>query len=61
VQKICTIGESAYGAIYKGMYTSTKEVIALKKIKLEPGSEGVSENTFREISALREIEHRNVV
>jgi serine/threonine protein kinase len=43
------------------MHTSTKEIIALKKIKLEPESKGVPETTLREISALREIAHRNVV
>ena len=39
----------------------TKETIALKKIKLETQSEGVPSTTIREISVLREIDHKNVV
>lgn len=61
MQKIATLGEGAYGVVYKGIYTPTKEVIAIKKIKLETQSEGVPSTTIREISVLREIEHRNVV
>lgn len=47
--------------VYKGVNEKTGEVIALKKIKLETQSEGVPSTTIREISVLREIEHRNVV
>lgn len=47
--------------MYKGIYQPTKEIIALKKIKLETQSEGVPSTTIREISVLREIEHKNVV
>jgi serine/threonine protein kinase len=34
-QKIEQLGEGAYGVVHKGINTKTKEVIALKKIKLE--------------------------
>lgn len=33
----------------------------MKKIKLETQSEGVPSTTIREISVLREIDHKNVV
>lgn len=47
--------------VHKGLNTKTNEIIALKKIKLETQSEGVPSTTIREISVLREIEHKNVV
>lgn len=55
------MGEGAYGVVFKSKHTRTGEVIALKKIKLETQSEGVPSTTIREISVLREIDHRNVV
>lgn len=61
IQKIETLGEGAYGVVYKGINERTKETIALKKIKLETQSEGVPSTTIREISVLREIDHQNVV
>lgn len=47
--------------VYKGINQRTKEIIALKKIKLDTQSEGVPSTTIREISVLREIDHPNVV
>jgi serine/threonine protein kinase len=35
IQKIETLGEGAYGVVYKGINQKTNQVIALKKIKLE--------------------------
>jgi serine/threonine protein kinase len=61
IQKTETLGEGAYGVVYKGINQINKEVIALKKIKLETQSEGVPSTTIREISVLREINHENVV
>ena len=34
-QRIKSIGEGAYGVVYKGINEKTKEIIALKKIKLD--------------------------
>lgn len=61
IQKTEQLGEGAYGVVHKGINTKTQEVIALKKIKLETQSEGVPSTTIREISVLREIDHKNVV
>lgn len=61
ITKTETLGEGAYGVVYKGVNQITKQVIALKKIKLETQSEGVPSTTIREISVLREIQHPNVV
>ena len=56
-----TLGEGAYGIVYKGENVKTGDVVALKKIKLETQSEGVPSTTIREISVLREIQDKNVV
>ena len=61
IQQMEHIGNGSYGEVFKGVNQYTKETIALKYIKLEIYSEGVPSTTIREISALRGIEHDNVV
>lgn len=61
IKRVEQLGEGAYGVVFKGINQKTNEVIALKKIKLETQSEGVPSTTIREISVLREINHKNVV
>ena len=60
-QQIEPVGEGSYGVVYKGINRYTKEIIALKQIKLEIFSEGIPSTTIREISTLRDIEDNNVV
>ncbi len=55
------VGNGAYGIVYKGVDTQTKETIAVKRIKIEVESEGIPSTAIREISLLREVEHENVV
>ncbi len=55
IQKIELLGSGSYGVVYKGINQITKEVIALKHIKLEVFSEGVPSTTVREISVLRDL------
>jgi hypothetical protein len=43
------------------MNKSTREFIALKKIRLEGEDEGVPSTAIREISSLMELQHPNVV
>jgi cyclin-dependent kinase len=59
--KIEKIGEGSYGVVYKGLDTSTNEIVALKKIRLETEDEGVPSTAIREIALLRELRHPNVV
>jgi cyclin-dependent kinase 2 len=55
------IGEGTYGVVYKGKDRHTNETIALKKIRLEQEDEGVPSTAIREISLLKEMQHRNIV
>jgi len=59
--KIEKIGEGTYGVVYKAQDKVTKEIIALKKIRLEAEDEGVPSTAIREISLLRELQHPNIV
>ena len=55
------IGSGTYGTVYKGKYFKTKEMIAIKKIKIEMENEGVPSNALREISILQDLKHPNIV
>ena len=51
-----------YGVVYKAKDTVSKELVALKKIKLENEDEGVPSTAMREISILKELQpHPNIV
>ncbi|KAL3193017.1 hypothetical protein MRX96_058523 [Rhipicephalus microplus] len=55
------IGEGAYGAVYKAKCKATNEVVAIKKIRVEDGDEGIPATTIREVALLRELKHENIV
>ena len=46
------LGEGTYGTVYKAMDRNTREIVALKKIKLEHADEGIPSTAIREISLL---------
>lgn len=56
-----TLGEGTYGVVFKAINTETKEICALKKIKLELEDEGVPSTALREISVLKTLNHPNIV
>jgi len=60
-QKHEKVGEGTYGVVYKAVDTHTKEVVALKKIRLENEEEGMPSTAMREISLLNELKHPNIV
>ncbi|KAL4389399.1 hypothetical protein AHAS_Ahas03G0041200 [Arachis hypogaea] len=60
-EKVEKIREGTYGVVYKARDHVTNETIALKKICLEQEDEGVPSTAFREISLLKEMQHRNTV
>ncbi|WOK92908.1 cell division control protein [Canna indica] len=60
-EKVEKIGEGTYGVVYKARDRQTNEMIALKKIRLEQEDEGVPSTAIREISLLKEMQHRNIV
>ncbi|XP_044261504.1 cyclin-dependent kinase 1 [Tribolium madens] len=59
--KIEKIGEGTYGVVYKGKNKKTGQLVAMKKIRLQPEDEGVPSTAIREISLLKELRHPNIV
>lgn len=56
------LGEGTYGIVYKGIDRKSGQIVAIKKVKLEQEEdEGIPATTLREISALKQLKHRNVV
>lgn len=61
VGNLTSIGEGAYGVVYKARDTVTGRFVALKKIKLENEADGISSSTLREITLLMQLNHENIV
>lgn len=55
------VGEGTYGVVYRAKDLTNNNIVALKKIKLEVEDEGVPSTALREISLLKELQHKNVV
>lgn len=61
-ERLESIGEGTYGVVFRARDRTTKEIVALKKIKLENEDEGVPSTAMREISILKELQpHPNIV
>lgn len=58
--KVGQLGRGSYGVVYKAINRETHEVIAIKKV-MHSVDHGLSDSTIREISALRELRHDNIV
>jgi serine/threonine protein kinase len=55
MDKINRIGEGTYGVVYKSRELLSKDIVAIKKVKLENEDEGVPSTALREISILKEL------
>jgi serine/threonine protein kinase len=61
------VGEGTYGVVYKArnlqaqQQGSENDLVAMKKIRLEPDDDGVPSTALREISLLKELTHPNIV
>lgn len=55
------IGEGAYGVVYKALDTVTSKYVALKKMKIDSETDGLSSSTVRETTLLMRLNHGNVV
>jgi cyclin-dependent kinase 10 len=62
-EKICRIGEGTYGVVYKAKLIGEDdaEFVALKRVRLETQTDGISISSLREISILLSLKHRNVI
>uniref|UniRef100_A0A336LWE1 cyclin-dependent kinase n=1 Tax=Culicoides sonorensis TaxID=179676 RepID=A0A336LWE1_CULSO len=59
--KIDKIGEGTYGIVYRAVNKTTKQFVALKRIRLDNESEGVPSTAIREIALLKELQHHSIV
>merc|ERR1719244_1893871 len=55
------IEEGTYGVVYRAMDKRTKEIVALKRLKMEREKEGFPITSLREINTLLISQHPNVV
>ena len=55
------IGEGAHGIVFKAKKIQSGEIVALKKVALRKLEDGVPNSAIREIKALQQIDHRNIV
>ncbi len=55
------IGQGTYGVVFSGANRATGARVALKRIRLDAGDEGVPPTALREIVTLRELRHENIV
>ncbi|KGG52239.1 hypothetical protein DI09_19p210 [Mitosporidium daphniae] len=61
-RKLNRIEEGTYGIVYRAQETSTGEIYALKRLKLEREKEGFPITSLREIYALSKLSpHQNIV
>ena len=55
------INEGTYGKVYRGVLIKSNEVVAIKEIKIDLESEGISSTSLREIAILSELNHPNII
>lgn len=60
-ERLEIIGEGTYGKVFKARDIKTKQLVALKSVKLENEKEGFPITAVREIKILRQLQHPNIV
>ncbi|XP_073848337.1 cyclin-dependent kinase 12 isoform X1 [Musca autumnalis] len=60
-EMIAQIGEGTYGQVYKARDNITKEMVALKKVRMDHEKEGFPITAVREIKILRQLNHPKIV
>lgn len=65
-EKISKIGQGSYGAVYKVRKRTTRDIVALKRVKINRNTlsgvdEGIPSSSLREIAALKNLKHPNIL
>ncbi|CAO3638130.1 unnamed protein product [Mucor fragilis] len=60
-EKLNRVGEGTYGVVYRVVDKKTKQIVALKKIRMERETDGMPVSSLREISILKRMRHQNIV
>ncbi|KAG0743465.1 hypothetical protein G6F57_000729 [Rhizopus arrhizus] len=60
-EKLNRVGEGTYGVVYRVKDSKTKQIVALKKIRMEKETDGMPISSLREISILKRMKHPNIV
>ncbi|KAJ1913668.1 TFIIH complex serine/threonine-protein kinase subunit kin28 [Mycoemilia scoparia] len=55
------LGEGTYAVVYLGSVVETGRKVAIKKIKIGSMKSGLDMSAIREVKALRELKHHNVI
>lgn len=55
------VGSGTYGKVFKGVHVYTKDMVALKKIRMEGERDGFPVTAIREIKLLQSLNHDNIV
>lgn len=55
------VGSGTYGKVFKAIHVYTKNMVALKKIRMEGEKDGFPVTAVREIKLLQSLKHENVV
>ena len=59
--KTAKIGEGTFGVVYKAKDLLTGKTVAIKRIRSDHEEEGIPSSAVREMSALQELDHPNVM
>eukprot|EP00730_Choanoeca_flexa_P018115 TRINITY_DN8791_c0_g1_i1.p1 TRINITY_DN8791_c0_g1~~TRINITY_DN8791_c0_g1_i1.p1 ORF type:complete len:411 (+),score=66.10 TRINITY_DN8791_c0_g1_i1:34-1266(+) len=60
-KRLNTLGEGTYGVVYRAKDEKTGAIVAAKRVKMEEERGGLPVSSLREISALQQLDHENVV
>ena len=55
------VGEGTYGKVYKASNNLTRELVALKRIRMENEKDGFPITAVREMKLLQALKHDNIV
>jgi CTD kinase subunit alpha len=55
------VGSGTYGKVFKAIHVYTKDLVALKKIRMEGERDGFPVTAVREIKLLQSLKHANIV